>query len=158
MTGMNFAFWGAYSLLLALAAVQDFRSLRISNMLSVGVLVVALAHGLAVPGPTAFWEYLLSFAIVLAGGALLFTFGWFGGGDTKLFAATAAWFGLHQLPWFVSAVLLTGVLLTILLLGGRLILRTPEGGSWQSMRRARSIPYGVAIAAAGAVLSYPGFA
>lgn len=157
MTGTDIAFWSAYCLLLALAAMQDLRSLKIANMLSVGVLVVALAHGLAAPGPTAFWEHLLSFAIVLVGGALLFSFGWFGGGDTKLFAATAAWFGLHQLPWFVAAVLLTGGLLTLLLLGGRLILRTPEGGSWQSMRRARSIPYGVAIAAAAAALSYPGF-
>lgn len=159
MSGMIISIvWGAYCLLLALAAIQDFRSLKIANILSVGVLLVALVQGLAAPGPTAFWEHLASFAVVLAGGTLLFTLGWFGGGDAKLFAASAAWFGLSDVVWFVAGTLMAGALLTVLMLGGRLLLPLPDRGSWQSMRRERSIPYGVAIAVTAIIFSYPGFA
>jgi prepilin peptidase CpaA len=145
------AFWVAFALVLAVAAAQDVRTLRIPNIISVAVLLIALGHALLVPAPAPFWHHLLSFLIVFAGGLVLFSIGWLGGGDVKLFAAAAAWFGLADLAWFVAAVLMTGALLTLVMIGGRLIVSA--GASWRSMRSNRSIPYGVAIATAAILLS-----
>lgn len=144
-------FWAVYALILALAAIQDFRTMRISNSYSIVLLAVALGHALAIPGPAPFWHHLASFAIVFAGGALLFSLGWLGGGDVKLFAAAAAWFGLADLAWFVAATLMTGALLAVVMLGGRLVLSS--GKSLRTLKANRSVPYGAAIAASAIILS-----
>ena len=92
-------------------------------------------------------------ALVLGVGILLFSRGWMGGGDAKLSAAAASWFTLAELPWFALAVVLIGGALTLVLLPLRRALARPgeEPGGWAGLRRGRSIPYGVAIAA-GAIL------
>ena len=151
MSEAAIAFWAAYALILALAAIQDLRTMRIANVYSVALLVIALGYPLAIPGPAPFWHHLASFAIVFASGVLLFSFGWLGGGDVKLFAAAAAWFGLAELAWFVAAALMTGALLTIVMMGGRLVLSW--GQSWRTVKTNRSIPYGVAIATSAIILS-----
>ena len=151
MSGAAIGFWTAYVLILALAAIQDFRASRIANAYAVALLGIALGQALAVPGAAPFWHHLASFAIVFAGGVLLFSLGWLGGGDVKLFAASAAWFGLADLAWFVAAVLMTGALLAIMMMGGRLILSPGKG--WRTVKTNRSIPYGVAIATAAIILS-----
>ena len=148
MSGTGMALLGMYSLLLVTAALQDLRSLRISNSLSVAVLAVAIAQAILAPGERPAWEHLASFGLILGAGMLLFRLGWFGGGDAKLFAAAAAWFDLAHLMPFVATVLMGGALVTLLLLGGRTIAGSVRGGEvkWLGLRRGRSIPYGVAIA------------
>jgi prepilin peptidase CpaA len=82
---------------------------------------------------------------------LLFSLGWLGGGDVKLFAAAAAWFGLADLAWFVAATLMTGALLAVVMMGGRLVLSS--GKSLRTLKANRSVPYGAAIAASAIILS-----
>lgn len=148
------ALLAGYCALLAAAALQDFRSLRISNAISVALLLVSLGHA-ASSSAAPFWEHLAAFAIALGGGILLFSRGWLGGGDAKLFAAAAAWFGLAQFVWFLSAAMIAGALVTLILLAVRGLL--PKGqsapGGWLGLRRGRSIPYGVAIAIGGILIA-----
>jgi prepilin peptidase CpaA len=141
------------------SGVSDLLRMTISNRVSLGLalafFVVAVATGM--PLATIGWH-------VAAGGLVLvitfacFAFGWIGGGDAKIAAATAMWFGFDQLlPYLIVASLLGGVL-TLALLKARtyplpsaaarqpwiLRLHAPETG----------IPYGIALAAA-ALLVYP---
>jgi prepilin peptidase CpaA len=136
-----------FAALLIAAAIQDMRSLRISNLLVVAVLAVAIARAFIVSDQT-WWEHLASFAITLAAGTLLFSRGWMGGGDAKLLAAASAWFGLAQLAWYIAAVAMLGGVLTLILLPLRRLRPASEAdGGWRGLKRGRSIPYGVAIAA-----------
>jgi prepilin peptidase CpaA len=89
---------------------------------------------------------------------IFFSQGWIGGGDAKLAAATALWFGFdHLLDYMIYASLFGGVL-TLAILQFRKLplpafiarqqritrLHEPDGG----------VPYGIALAAA-ALLVYP---
>ena len=55
----------------------------------------------------------------LLAGFILFALGYIGGGDAKLFACTALWFGLHDLPEYVLVASLFGGVLTVSLLAAR---------------------------------------
>jgi len=137
-----------YSALLAVAALQDWRSLTISNILCLATLAASIALIILVRQPAAPWQHAASFAIVLGVGFLLFSLGWIGGGDAKLAAAAAALFTLGELGLFAMVTALAGALLTILLLGVRSLRR--RGGDGPPLRKSL-MPYGVAIAI-GAVL------
>jgi prepilin peptidase CpaA len=97
-------------------------------------------------------------SIGLLAGFALFGLGYIGGGDAKLFACVATWFGLHDLPGYVLTASLFGGALTLVLLAGR---RWPlpsiaAGQPWIAKLHEPSsgIPYGVALAA-GALASLP---
>lgn len=127
--------------LLVAAAVQDALTLRISNLLSVAVLVIA-AVGLAVNSGLHWWQHLLSFVILLGFGALLFSLGWMGGGDAKLMAAAALAFDLAGMVRFCFFVVLAGGLIALL----AIVLRTMLPARRRAAPR-KGIPYGIAIAA-----------
>ena len=133
-----------YALLLGAAAVQDVRTLRISNMFSVAILLVCIVTLVVHAGPH-WWQHLLSFVLILALGMLLFSLGWMGGGDAKLMAASALAFDLMGLLRFLPLVLISGGLIALLAIIARPI-RTKRS------RAGGVIPYGVAIAV-GAVAS-----
>lgn len=141
----------AYALLLGAGAVQDVLSLRISNAISIAVLLVCVAALVAV-GPSEWWQHPLSFIIVFLIGILLFRLNWVGGGDVKLLSASALAFDFGGLLRFVPTVLLAGGLIGL----GFLIFHSISGGSIRKGRRA-SVPYGVAIAVGGitAALMFP---
>jgi prepilin peptidase CpaA len=99
-------------------------------------------------------------AVALAAGYVLFHFGLVGGGDAKLLAAAALYFGVAQLPFLAAAVVLIGGAVAV----GYLVFR-PRHAMRGLTHRGRSegsavgIPYGVAISA-GALLTgvlSPGF-
>jgi prepilin peptidase CpaA len=84
--------------------------------------------------------------------------GWIGGGDAKLAAATALWFGFdHLLPYLFYASLLGGAL-TLLLLSFRTLPLPQYLAAQQWVQRLHDkksgVPYGIALAAA-ALLVYP---
>src|SRR5688572_25405579 len=117
------------------AAVQDAWTMRISNLFSVAVVAICAA-ALIVAQPADWWQHLLSFAIVLAAGLLLFSVGWMGGGDAKLMAAAALAFNLMGLLRYLPLVLLTGgVIALISVFWGRARAR-------RSGEARRGVPYG----------------
>jgi prepilin peptidase CpaA len=145
--------------MMAIAASSDLLTMTISNRVSatliVGFFVFALVIGMS--GSTMLW-HVGAGGVVLALAFTCFSMGWIGGGDAKLAAATALWFGFdHLLPYLFYASLLGGAL-TLLLLGFRAMPMPPLLASqpWvQRLHHHRSgVPYGIALAAA-ALLVYP---
>jgi prepilin peptidase CpaA len=145
--------------LMAFAASSDLLTMTISNRLSLllasSFFLLALITG-------------MSFGIIgmhLAAGALVlavcfgfFAMGWIGGGDAKLAAATALWFGFeHLIDYLVSASLLGGVFTLLLLQFRKLPLPVVlECQPWIQRLHAKGgdVPYGIALAAA-ALIIYP---
>jgi len=145
--------------LMAFAAFSDLFTMTISNRLSLalagGFAVLTVVSGLPLP---AIGMHVGAAALVLVASFLLFTQGWIGGGDAKLAAATALWFGFdHLLDYLIYASLFGGVL-TIAILQFR---RWPlpevlarQGWIQRLHERAGGVPYGIALAAAAMVI-YP---
>jgi prepilin peptidase CpaA len=89
---------------------------------------------------------------------VFFAFGWIGGGDAKLAAATALWFGFDQLLPYALYASLFGGALTFLIIRFRL-LPLPSfliNQEWaQRLHRPDAgVPYGIALAIA-ALMIYP---
>jgi len=148
-----------FPFLMAFAAASDLVSMTISNKVSLaliaGFAVFALAMDLPLP---LIGMHVLMFAIVLLIGFALFAFGAIGGGDAKLAASTALWFGFaHALEYVVAAAFFGGIL-TLLILnlrGSPLPDRISQIGWIARLHRAdQGVPYGIALAAA-ALMVYP---
>lgn len=127
---------------LLVAAFTDLRSRRIANWLTAGVALLAPVFWLATG--TDLWPGVaLQLGVALATFAVgtgLFALKWMGGGDVKLLAALALW---------IEPLAFLQLLVIMALLGGVLTLAF---GMWHIARRQRdrlSIPYGLAISAAG---------
>jgi prepilin peptidase CpaA len=95
---------------------------------------------------------------VLATTFVFFARGWIGGGDAKLAAATALWFGFgHLLDYLLYASIFGGVLTLALLQFRNLPLPavlTRQAWIKRLHDRAGGVPYGIALAAA-ALAVYP---
>jgi prepilin peptidase CpaA len=145
--------------LMAFAASSDLLTMTISNRISLaliaGFFVLALIVGMS---PTTIMMHVGAGVLVLSVAFVFFTQGWIGGGDAKLTAATALWFGFdHLLPYLIYAALLGGLLTVILLLLRSLPLPSVLAGQQWLVRlhsKASGIPYGIALAAAALVI-YP---
>jgi prepilin peptidase CpaA len=145
--------------LMAFAASSDLFTMTISNKLSLALvaafflLVMVTGMGLAAIG-----MHLAAAALVLIVAFLLFTQGWIGGGDAKLAAAAALWFGFgYLLDFLVYASLLGGALTLVLIQFRRLPLPGLLARQHWIMRlhdKAGGVPYGIALAAA-ALIVYP---
>ena len=128
---------------MAAAAIEDFIRLRISNITCAVVFVTALI-AMALQGPSLdLWQNGLVFAVLLAGGTLLFTSGKFGGGDVKLFASLGLWVNIWAGIWLLSTALLAGGVLA----GIYILVRHFRGG-----KQSKGIPYGVAIVAGASIV------
>jgi prepilin peptidase CpaA len=135
------------------AAAFDLWRYEIPDVLSIGLLVTALAYGILTPGfdwPSHLAAPPLMFGIGLA----LFHFGWFGGGDVKLLIGLAGWCGLGGfvplagLPLLLAMVSFTGAgLAAALLIGRRLAGGVDPERLPRMLRRGGPVPYAVAIAA-----------
>jgi prepilin peptidase CpaA len=95
----------------------------------------------------------------LAVGMGMFAAGWIGGGDAKLFAASALWIGWPATMSFLGVTGLAGGALAVSLLGLRsAYLRPymPTGPAWfaRLVEPGQNVPYGVAIAV-GALVAFP---
>ncbi len=145
--------------LMAFAASSDLLTMTISNRLSLALtgafFVLTLVTGMSL---AAVGMHLAAAALVLVVAFAFFSQGWIGGGDAKLAAATALWFGFdHLLDYLVYASLFGGALTLILLQFRRLPLPGPLARQAWIMRLHDSgggIPYGIALAAA-ALTVYP---
>lgn len=145
--------------LMAFAAASDLLTMTISNRISLalvaGFLVLALLGGMG------FYDILSHMgagATVLVVAFACFAMGWVGGGDAKVAAAAALWFGFdHLLNYLLYASLIGGGLTLLLLQFRQWPLPYPfTGQAWLLRLHAKEsgIPYGIALAI-GALMVYP---
>lgn len=138
---------------LAVAACQDVARLTIANIFP-AIVVLLFPVWVALAGPEAdIWMNGVNFLAVLGVGIGLFALGWLGGGDVKLFAATALWFDFSAIVPLIFYITLSGAVLTVFLAIFRRMV--PVGVRdrlhWAIFTPKGPIPYGIAIAA-GAIL------
>lgn len=148
-----------FPLVMIVAAVSDLYSMTISNRLTVGFAVaflgVALYCGIGLEQIAL--HISAGFAMLILGFAL-FSFGWIGGGDAKLFAATAVWLGWSPLLEYAVYASLFGGALTLAIVVAR-NFPMPEflqRQTWAARlhNAKQGIPYGAALAASGLMI-YP---
>ena len=145
--------------LMAFAAASDLLTMTISNRVSLALVAGFLV--LAVLGGMGFHDmlwHIAAGAAVLPAAFACFAMGWVGGGDAKVAAAAALWFGFaYLLDYLLYASLFGGALTLILLQFRQWPLPYPLAGqAWLSRLHAKEtgIPYGIALAI-GALLIYP---
>lgn len=128
---------------------------RISIILALSFPPVALMLGVA---PLAIGVCLLVGLGALCAGVAMFALNWIGGGDAKLFAASALWLGLPALvPFLAWTAIAGGALATLLLLARKSPLANlVRGPFWvgRLLEPKADVPYGVAIAV-GALVAFP---
>ena len=147
-----------FPLLMSLAASSDLFTMTISNYISLALALSFLAMAAIARLPVeAILLHLSCGAAILVLTFTLFSFGWIGGGDAKLAAATAIWLGWPQLlDYGLLASILGGALTIGLISARRWPLPAWAFAPWiLRLHDAKSgIPYGIALAAAG-LLVYP---
>jgi prepilin peptidase CpaA len=145
--------------LMAFAAASDLLTMTISNRVSLalmaGFLVLAVLSGM---GLTDILSHVGAGAAVLAVAFACFAMGWVGGGDAKVAAAAALWFGFgHLMNYLLYASLFGGALTLLLIQFRQWPLASPlTGQAWLLKLHAKEsgIPYGIALAI-GALTIYP---
>jgi prepilin peptidase CpaA len=145
--------------LMAFAAASDLFTMTISNKVSLalaaGFLALALASGM---GAYDILSHLGAGTTVLLVAFACFAMGWVGGGDAKVAAGAALWFGFgHLLNYLVYASIFGGALTLLLLQFRQWPLPYPFAGqAWLLKLHAKEsgIPYGIALAI-GALMIYP---
>lgn len=140
---------------MAFAAASDLVSMTIPNrlqlVLTVGFFLAAWLTGMA---PAEIGLHVLAAALVLSLGFICFSFGWMGGGDGKLAAATALWFGFGPSlsDYLLFSALYGGILtLALILVRAQPIPFAFPGQPWlgRLLDQQTGVPYGIALALAG---------
>jgi prepilin peptidase CpaA len=143
--------------LLAYACFSDLFTMRISNRVCLLVFALFPAAALITGMP---WEamgmHMLAGFTVLLVSFSLFAGGWIGGGDAKLVAATAAWFGFDMVLEYLALSCIFGGALTLAIL---FVRQHPLpagllGHGWIAHlhNRTTGIPYGIALGIAALVM------
>tara|TARA_R110002072_G_scaffold86541_5_gene195221 strand:- start:5 stop:526 length:522 start_codon:yes stop_codon:yes gene_type:complete len=160
--------------LMVVAAIWDVFSRRIPNLLPVIIALLYFVSAGAIGDWASIPWHLLCGLGVLVVGIFIFALGWLGGGDVKLLAALSLWAGPDQLLLLLLMTCLAGGALALAFVLPVLILRKPALSGlidWffvkvlkqpaPMLQTVRSmglqLPYGVAIAIAGAVVFYQYF-
>jgi len=144
---------------MAFSAATDLFTMTVPNRIALalvaGFFVLAPVVGLG-------WSELgLHMALAVTAlvlGFVMFSFGWIGGGDAKLFAATCLWLGPEALLRYgVLAALLGGVLTLGLLFWRKMplpVMLTSQDWLVRLHSPREGVPYGIALAVAG-LMVYP---
>ena len=145
--------------LMAFAASSDLCTLTISNRVTLarvgGFIAMAFISGMS---PSDALAHTGAAATVLAVTFLFFARGWIGGGDAKLAAATALWFGFDHLVMYLLYASVFGGVLTLAMIRFRMMTLPQVFADQEWVKRLHrpdgGVPYGIALAAA-ALLIYP---
>src|SRR5438270_5932100 len=145
--------------LMAFAASSDLFTMTISNRVTLalvgGFVAMAVISGMS---PSDVLAHAGAAATVLVVTFLFFTRGWIGGGDAKLAAATALWFGFDHLLVYLLYASIFGGALTLALIQFRLapLPQALVRQHWLERlhKKDGGVPYGIALAAA-ALAVYP---
>jgi prepilin peptidase CpaA len=146
---------------MAFAATSDLLSMTIQNRVS---LILMVSFAVLAPLTGMPWDvygmHFVAGLAVLAVTFALFATGTMGGGDAKLMAATAIWFGWNlELVTYILMLSLLGGLLTLAILNYRRSeMMVVYAARFQFMRRLaqtdEGVPYGIALGLAG-LMSFP---
>ena len=143
---------------MANAAVSDLMSMTIANRISIILIASFLILAPLTGMPLAqIGMHVAAMLLVLTVCFTLFAAGAMGGGDAKLMASTALWFGMSMnlAAYFVIASFLGG-LLTLAILRFRSSNVTVYTGKVDFLHRMANpkekIPYGIALGTAGLLL------
>ena len=142
------------------SAISDMMSMTISNRVPVLLLVVfAIVAPLTGMAPVDIAWHFAAGLLVLTVTFGLFALGGMGGGDAKLLAASALWFGfnLQLLQYLVSSAFIGGVL-TLMILSFRSsginVLTSQNMFLRHFSDQKAGIPYGIALGIGG-LMTYP---
>ena len=148
-----------FPLCMAMAACSDLLTMTIPNRLS--VILIAAFLAVAPLAGLSLHDMLMHLAgggIVFAVCFALFALGIMGGGDAKILAASALWFGFDQsLFVYIMYVSVFGGLLSLAIISMRSqhdLIMTYGIPVPQTMMHKKKVPYGIAIGAA-AFIAYP---
>lgn len=163
MTVLSLLFSVALTGLLLAATVCDLTRFRIPNPIPAavaGLFLLKVALGLGI-GPLL--PHLLVAALALSLGFLAFALGLLGGGDAKLMAALALWFGPSAFAEFIIITGIAGGFFALLLLlirrPGAAVAMASDGSSpWSRQHRLLDpkapVPYALPIAFAALWLEW----
>jgi prepilin peptidase CpaA len=149
--------FGVFPALMAFAAAYDLTTMTIPNKLSAAValsfLVVVLLCRL--PLSEIAWHLAAGLLVLLVTFGM-FAAGWIGGGDAKLAAGIALWFGFSNLLDYLMLASIIGGGMTLLLLAARryplpmLLARLPWALRLHDPKTG--VPYGIALAIAALII------
>jgi prepilin peptidase CpaA len=146
----------AACVILVTLAVSDLRSRRLPNLGVAGFAGLYLFEAAFTGSTRASLEaHAAAGALSLAAAALLFRFGWLGGGDAKLAAAVFLWSGPACATLVLLVVSVCGSFVGISVLAVGLMVRSDALGgvakrlAWVAPKRG--VPYGVALVLGGIV-------
>ena len=153
----------ALTALLITASAFDLFRFRIPNVIPLALVVLFVVKLPSATGPLPWHDHLAIAMLVLVLGFVAFAAGVIGGGDAKLMAALALWFGPLPLPAFLAVTGIGGGLFALAMLAARWMFgRQPsaEGGAsrlsdqWPVLRANAPIPYALPISAAALWLEW----
>lgn len=121
----------AIGLLLATAALFDWRHRRIPNALTFGLALSGVLYGAATGGLGGARHSILGLLTGLALLMPLYLAGATGAGDVKLCAGIGAWYGAHQTIWILAYAAIAGGIFAVLWLTARCLTT----GSLEPWRR-----------------------
>jgi prepilin peptidase CpaA len=128
----------AFIALAAYAAVLDVRSLRIPNIIPLGITALFAARLLVSLPHSAFAAHAMTAAAAISILFVFYLFGWFGAGDIKLVSAITLWtgptLGLQFLAVFVIA---GGIFAAALLVLAKLLQARPGLAAYVPSHRLR---------------------
>ena len=132
------------------AAWQDFRSLKISNKLSVAMFLLFWPAYFLQPDLFApFVSHIISGVIVFLVTFLMFAANMFGGGDAKMASAMALWFGIKNMSAFIMVMALAGGILALVGFAikktGKIDVKNEASWLFQLQNGRNAIPYGIAL-------------
>lgn len=155
---LGFIVFAVFILGMLTAAYRDALTMTIPNWVSVMILVGFFAF---VPfvwqGWAIFGEHLAVGVSVFLFGFAIFAFGWLGGGDAKLMAATAFWWQWSDLLMYVTYTTVAGGVIAIFILWGRKFVPVRVlTAEWlhRLIKDEKRMPYGLALAF-GAIATLP---
>lgn len=156
---MSFIALLIFPILMAYSAMSDLLTMRLPNRLTGSIFLCFLAMALVVHMPLPMLGENISCGLaMLIAGFVMFSRGWIGGGDAKLFAGIAAWLGWSALLDFVLLTAMLGGAMSLFVMQWR---RWPlpnfmAGAPWivRLHDPKEGVPYGIALAF-GALHVYP---
>lgn len=152
---ITFLVTAVFGLCMLMAAYKDLTSYTIPNIISLILLVAffALSPFMGLSWAE-FGTHVGVFAGSLAVMMAMFAAGWIGGGDAKLFAATAIWWMPYDLMVYTFYTAMAGGALAIALVMSRKFLpQKVQTTGWVHtlLRDEKKMPYGLALAFAAMI-------